>query len=414
MSVALRDVLTLVGRLDDSQGLDTPRERFRRFIDDRVADVAVARELLNQCQEALGDQHARARQDLVVVLGRFLGFDVTFGTYEPRAAARVGGHWRSRRQARIVLDIRSEQTPEADVDELARTVAALTATAPADAEERWVGLCVTTPFYAARRRLETLLGQLDTRDIRCVTLDSLLWLCDMATSGRIEHADVVRLLTSGPDSDFMIDLMRRLTETTTPKATIEPPLAWPAPQEAPKPSPPLGLVEVLREPVVVSTEVATEPDRSANAEHSRATGFWLAHLDSDENASPELVLHSVIGRRQVLGISDAGGFPPAAKPGDWVCFYIEDAGVVGHAQLDTIVSDATAMIRGARRFSAVFRLQHVGIYDVPSPVAPDSPIARLAARRPPDALGAFLEAISRDDYELVTSASAGRSRATAI
>jgi hypothetical protein len=162
---------------------------------------------------------------------------------------------------------------------------------------------------------------------------------------------------------------------------------------------------------VVLPDAVSGFSRTSNA--APATGFWVAHLLSDENASPELVLESVIRRRQVLGVTDPGGFPPAAKAGDWVCFCIESAGVVGHAQLDGVIADATGVIRGARRFSAVFRLQHVGIYDVPSPVTPDSPIARLAARRPENATGAFLAAISRADYEHATSMAPDR-RATAL
>lgn len=412
MSVTLREVLTLVGRLDDTAGVDTPRDRFRRFLDERVDDVAAARDLLKQCQDALGDQHARARQDLVVVLGRFLGFDVTFGTYEAHAAARVGGHWRSRRQARIVVDVRSEQTPDAEVDDLARTVAALAATSPG--EERWVGLCVTTPFYAARRRLETLLGQRAASDIRCVTLDSLLWLADTASSGRIEHADVVRLLTSGPDSDFMIDLMRRLTGGAVPVPSIGAERSQPLSPFVDLPSaiPVRRPVETrLASDGSASDFVSSGIDASSHDYDARATGFWVAHLAPDEDASPELVFESVIRRRQVLGVSDAGGFPPAAKAGDWVCFYIETAGVVGHAQLDGVIADASAIIRGARRFSAVYRLQHVGVYDVPSPVSLDSPIARLSARRPPSASGAFLAAIPRADYEQATSAVIDTTRA---
>jgi hypothetical protein len=412
MSVTLRDVLTLVGRLDDAAGTDTPRDRFRRFLDERVHDVAAARDLLNQCQEVLGDQHARARQDLVVVLGRFLGFEIMFGSYEHAPAARVSGQWRARRLARIVLDIRSEQTQEAAVDELARTVAALPAAA-GESDERWVGLCVTTPFYAARRRLEALLGQRETRDIRSVSLDSLLWLADMAASNRIEQADSVRLLTSGPDSDFMIDLMRRLTESaarTAPDGSVATPQVHPVAGAA------TAVEEVVPEPQPPSFAwPAASPVRDPiNRERADApaTGFWLAHLATDEDASPQLVLDTVIRRRQVLGISDTGGFPPAAKPGDWVCFYIDDAGIVGHAQLDGVISDATAMIRGARRFNAVFRLQHVGVYDVPSPVVADSPIARLVSRSP-EADGVFLASISRTDYELVTGAAVDQSRASA-
>jgi hypothetical protein len=208
----------------------------------------------------------------------------------------------------------------------------------------------------------------------------------------------------------MIGLMRRLTESAAPKSGT----AAAFYPDASATNVDAVAVEEAASPVTPPPAPPLAWPVSTDGEHVRATGFWVAHLATDENASPELVLDSVIRRRQVLGVSDAGGFPPAARAGDWVCFYIQQSGVVGHAQLDGVISDATAIIRGARRFSAVFRLQHVGIYDVPSPVAPDSVIARLAARRPPNALGAFLAAISRDDYELVTGAAVDASRANAI
>jgi hypothetical protein len=234
----------------------------------------------------------------------------------------------------------------------------------------------------------------------------------MAASNRIEHADIVRLLTSGPDSDFMIDLMRRLTESAargTADARIE---SEPVDLVS---SPAVAVDEIVKAaeaPLAWPVTPSSTGDSSGAAHvEPRATGFWLAHLVTDEDASPELVLDTVIRRRQVLGVSDAGGFPPAAKQGDWVCFYIDTVGIVGHAQLDGVISDATAIIRGARRFSAVFRLQHVGIYDVPSPVMPDSAIARVVAARTAESNGAFLSAISRADYELVTGAAVDQSRA---
>ena len=390
MSIALQEILTLVGRLDDTPGFDTPRERFRRFLAERVTDVAGIRALVAQCQEALGDQHARARQDLLVMLGRYLGFEVTFGGYEPRhGSVRVEGHWRSRRQARIVLEVRSEQTQDSDVEELSRTVAALSAAAPPDLEERWVGLCVTTPFYAARRRLEALLAQRDRSDIRCVTVESLLWLAEMASTSRLEHADVIRLLTSGPDSDLMIDLMRRLSEGSrvqTERAAAATVATLSASPTTPTPAggttPHLTIVE--------------KPDRE------RETLFWLASLTSDENATPELVFDSVIRRRHLLGIAETGPFPPAAQAGDWVCFFIRGTGVVGHARLDSVISDASAVIRGARRFTAVFRLRDLAIYEVPNAVAAEPVAERIAGHMPFDVGGAFLASISRADYQQLT------------
>ena len=111
----------------------TPRERFRRFLLEQVTGVAAIRSMLDQAHATLGDQHARARQDLILLLGRFLGFDVAFGSYEATAGSvRLEGHWRSRRRARIAIEVRSEQTADADVDTLARTVNALTASLPGD------------------------------------------------------------------------------------------------------------------------------------------------------------------------------------------------------------------------------------------------------------------------------------------
>lgn len=391
MSFELQDILSLVGRLDETPGFDTPRERFRRFLTERVTDVTEIRSLLSQCQQALGDQHARARHDLIVLLGVFLGFEVTFGGYEaPGRPARLSGHWRSRRHARLIVDVRSEETAGGDVEELSKTVNVMRANAPPDLEERWVGLCVTTPFYSARRRLEALLAQRADADIRCVTVDSLLWLAEMVSADRLEHADVLRLLTSGPESDFTIDLMRRLAEgnkapdgspATTPETESPDTDPEPARQPRAEPASRLSIVET--------------PDRRRDAE------YWLANLASDESASPEQMVDYVIRGRQVLGVTDTGPLPLPVRPGDFVCFYIAGTGIVGHAQFDTAIDDASAVIRGAGRFTAVFQLLHVTIYDRPHRVMLESLGLHVPNRSPYDN-GAMLAPISRIDYEALT------------
>lgn len=397
MSFELQDILSLVGRLDETPGFDTPRERFRRFLTERVTDVTEIRSLLSQCQQALGDQHARARHDLIVLLGVFLGFEVTFGGYEaPGRPARLSGHWRSRRQARLIVDVRSEETAGGDVEELAKTVKAMGADAPPDLEERWLGLCVTTPFYSARRRLEALLAQRPDADIRCVTVDSLLWLADKVSADLLEHADVLRLLTSGPESDFTIDLMRRMAEGS--KTPDVPEDATPAASESD--------AEPSRDPWPESAgrlSIVETPDRRRDAE------YWLANLASDESASPEQMVDFVIRGRQVLGVTDTGPLPLPVRPGDFVCFYIAGTGIVGHAQFDTAIEDASAVIRGAGRFTAVFQLKHVMIYDVPHRVMLESLGLHVPNRSPYDN-GAMLAPISREDYEALTLGPPGHDR----
>ncbi len=395
MGFALQEILTLVGRLDDGPGFDTPRERFRRFLTERLTDVAGVRALIAQCQQGIGDQPARARHDLIVLLGVFLGFEVSFGGYEPPAGPpHLSGHWRSRRRARIVLDVRSEQTAGADVDELSRVVAELAANTPPDLDERWIGLCVTTPFYTARRHLESLLAQRPSSDIRCVSVDSLLWLADMVSADRLTHNDALRLLTAGPDSDFTVDLMRRMSGSAAPVQPVQPE------SRTPHAAPP----QVHYEPV--PSEQASHLSIVDRAERGRETDYWLASLVADETSSPEQLLDFVIRGRQLLGISDSGPFPMPVHEGDWVCFYIAGTGIVGHAQFDGLIPDAAAVIRDAGRFTAVFQLRNVSIYDTPNRVSIESIGLQIPGRMPYDD-GAMLAPISRRDYESLTAGGPG-------
>ncbi|MFN7981228.1 MAG: hypothetical protein U0Q11_05170 [Vicinamibacterales bacterium] len=402
MSFELPDILALVGRLDETPGFDAPRERFRRFLTERITDVASVRSLLSQCQQALGDQHERARHDLIVLLGVFLGFEVTFGGYEaPGRPARLCGHWRSRRHARLIVDVRSEQTAGDDIDELVQTVQSMGADAPPDLGERWMGLCVTTPFYSARRRLAALLAHRPESNIRCVTVDSLIWLAEMVTAGRLEHQDVLRLLMSGSESDFTIDLMRRVASGVIREA-----------EPAAETSDTGRIADTHEVDRPVSSFWSETPGRLsivANSGQPRDAEYWLANLASDESASPEQMVDFVIRGRQVLGITDPGPLPMPVRPGDSVCFYIAGTGIVGHAQFDNPIADAAAAIRGAGRFTSVFQLKNVSIYDAPHRVLLESLGLHVPMRSPYDN-GAMLAPITREDFEALTLGPPGHER----
>ena len=53
MSVTLKQILDLVGKLDDSLGDDTPRERFRRFLKENVKEVGQVRDYVEECVMAI-------------------------------------------------------------------------------------------------------------------------------------------------------------------------------------------------------------------------------------------------------------------------------------------------------------------------------------------------------------------------
>ncbi len=412
MTLPLVDILALVGRLDDAPGYDSARERFRRYLSTHVTDVAALRALLAQTQERLGDQHARARHDVVTLLGRFLGLEVIFGAYQPtaRGSGQPDSEWRSASRAHILLAVLSEQSTDEELDHLSRVVTERRAGGAAG--ERWVGLCVTTPFYTARRHLEERLIQRTFADLRCVSLDSVLWLADSAAASRLPHDDVVRLLTSGPDSDFMIGLMRRLTEPSGSE-----------PAREPADPPDVLRADGVRPDTPASDPLAPVVERRAASSQGAAAGsaggthafvappqpavapsFWLATIGDDESATPEQILYSVIGRRHVLGIGDAAPIRLRPRAGDGVCFAIPGTGVVGCAHIDSVITDATPPIRSARRFSAVFRLREVVLFDTPSAPASDAVLRQATATLQPGS-GSVLFGLSRADYEWLTAGS---------
>lgn len=79
--VNLDQLLRLVGELNDQPGTDTPRVRFRQFLDESVTAPGDLRDFVERCLSQKGAQYERALQDLVNHAGRLMGFDVEFGRY---------------------------------------------------------------------------------------------------------------------------------------------------------------------------------------------------------------------------------------------------------------------------------------------------------------------------------------------
>jgi hypothetical protein len=373
MSVILNDLLALVGRLDDSPGFDTPRERFRRFLLDRVSDPGVARSLIDQSQRSLDEQHHRSLQDAIVVLGRFLGFETGFGTYQRVAgAAKHDGQWRSRRRLEVVLDVRTDETPRSDLDELSRALSGLAASSRSDVPH--LGLVIVTPLYGGRARLDDAVhAEKSLPDVRVVSIRSLLWLADMVSAGRLKHHEIVRLLTSGASLDFVVDLLERFAT---------------------------GAEESAEENAEGSGESSVAAEGAAPSVRSEPA-YWVATIDRDETATPEQFVESVIRRRQILGVND-GGADLRARAGDWICFSVRGKGTVGHARVDSVIN-GTSLIRGSDRFTGVFRLTDTEIYDAPIALDPETEQKRLAEPVPADQHGPFLGPVSREEFAELTA-----------
>ena len=359
MSITLDELLFLVGRLDDAPGFDAPRERFRRFLLERVTDVPAANALVDECQRSVGEQRHRALQDLVVSLGRLLRFEITFGTYERSPdSVQVDGQWRSPGLLDVVIELRTEQTTSPTLDGLARAMAV---TEGAGLEPR-IGLCVVARQYAARSKLSRALADV-TRlpNIHVVSVASLLALAAQVAADRVTHTEVVTLLRSGVALDFVIDLLDR------PAVTSQ------------------------------SNESTAEPGQPAPTGHHEPA-YWVATIAGNEVAAPEQLLAAVVAERRVLAICPAGKLRSQGSPGDWVCFFVPGKGIVGHAQLASIIEDSAKVVRHARRFSSVYRLTSVTLYE--RPILQALRADRPFAVPPPDVplAGPCLAPIARQDF----------------
>ncbi|MGE0450503.1 MAG: hypothetical protein AB7Q29_13090 [Vicinamibacterales bacterium] len=394
MIANLHDVLKRIGPLDDRLEPGTPRGLFHQFLAE-YGDPQSIGALLAQCQEQLGQQYAFARQDLVVKLGERLGFEPSYGAYEPaRGTAQDMGRWRSPTGALILLDVRSERTPHDDATDLMSAIDVASAVAPAGPSAP-TGLLVITPFYVSRDSLEAWLSRQPRHDLRCVSVKSLVRLAEMRAAGRLSHDEIVRLLTHGFDADFMIELARGLTLGTGGRR-VRP---------------------------------AIRPRVAPRARHTRGRRVWIAMLAGDESASPRQLLECVIHRRRILGVSrlvaqpseqssgaaggDGSGAVDGAAPrdgapraGERVAFYIAGEGIVGHATLDGLASNPAAVIRHADRFAAVCRLRAVEIYEAPRFVEPSSRAGRVIYGATGHGAGSVMYAVDQTDSASGSSADA--------
>lgn len=362
MNLTLNELLPLVGRLDSSPGFDTPRERYRRFLLDHVTDVQIARALVEDCERSVGEQHHRALQDLIVLVGRFLGFETIFGMYErPADGVKIDGHWRSRGLLDVVLEVRTDQTSNPTAEHLARAVAATT-TAPARTSTGMcMGLAVVARHYVARGRLQhTIAADANGSVLRTISVQSLLSLASQVVAARVSHVETVKLLQSGGALDLVIDLVDR------------PPASDRAVESIPEPAP------------------------------RRPPAFWVATIFDNETPAAEL-LASVVAHRQVLGICRTGTSQSDGSPGDWVCFFLPNRGIAGHARLASVVDNSASIVRSAEQFSRVYRLTNVELYE--EPVVQALRAGRPFEVPPPNVLvaGPCLSPIARQDFMALTT-----------
>lgn len=364
MNLTVSQLLGVVGRLDDKPGFDTPRERFRRLLAERITDAASARAVIAECRQVGGEQHARALQDAVVLTGKLLGFETKFGPYEHDAgAAPVGGEWLSRRRLRVLLMVCGPQTDASHLDTFTKPLQNAEGSPELFGTPR-IALCVLTPLCAAKTRIEEHVRNQGTGAMRLITLDGILHLVELIGAERLTGEDILRVLN--------------------PAATVD------------------SLIEVLDRRAAAAATAVVSVERLHLPEESPGNRCWVAAIRLPHDTPPAPFVDSVIAKRRLLPVNPAAQVRGTVRTGDAVCVSIADAGFVAHARVDGLVTDGSTLVRDAQRFAQVVKLADVTVYDAPLLPTPDL-VRRLDLGMNGEA-NAIISPISRQDFELVVRA----------
>lgn len=391
MAVTLNQILELVGKLDDSPGDETPRERFRRFLQSNVTEIGQVRDYIEECLRSTGPQYSRALQDLVNHLGRFLGFEVVFGRYQG-VAGEVGfdGLWRSPSGLHIVIEVKTTEAYAVRTSSLVGYVDGLISEKKIPDWDCALGLYVVgRPDPDVRQLENAIIAERRTSQLRIVAVDSLLGLAELMDQYDVTHEDVLTVLRpSGPKVDPIVGLMVRLIASTS---AIVP-----------------GEQELVR-------TMEPSPPSDERPEPGREVTYWLCPVACGENEKASQVVERLVGKEHIFAIGEKTPARKGLEPGDWICFYAAQTGVVAHARVTTAPEHRVdERIWDPQRYSWVFDLDEVKLY-TDRPVALDLELREkldaFEGRDPNEPWSWFVQAtrkVSEHDFRLLTNQTASR------
>jgi hypothetical protein len=356
MVLTLQQILALVGKLDDSPGNETSRERFRQFLKQNVRDVGQIRDYIEECLRSSGDQYNRSLQDLVNYLGDFLGFNVTFGRYQGvQGQNGFDGHWISPTGFHIVVEVKTTDAYAIKASTLVGYVDGLISEKTISNWDSALGLYVVGRPDAELRQLENaIVAERRTQQLRIISTESLLSLTETASEYKVTHGEILSLLRpSEPKIDTIVDLISRLVAERKSESIEE---------------------------VTTLLEIEKTPHSKEQPEQENEV-YWLTSVKSDEKATAEDTVKLLVGREHVYAFGDGTPGRKRIKPGDWICFYAAGKGVIAHAKITSRPEKKpNRHVRYPDKYQWTFGLDNTVLY-------PDTPVVISADAR--NSLDAF-------------------------
>jgi hypothetical protein len=350
MDITLAGILKLVGTLSDRSGDDAPQQRFRTFLNDNVKEVGQIRDYISECLRTTGPQYNHALQDLVNLIGSFLGFEVEYGCYQG-AAGKIGfdGLWKSPIQPdgfHVVIETKTTEVYAINTATLVGYVDNLISERTIPSWESALGLYVVGRPDPNLKPLEnSIVVQKRSDQLRIISVESLLSLAEMMNEYDVRHEDILAVLRpSGPTIDPVVELMARLVaQQIVAQQTV------------------VGPSEIAH--IKNSTEAKQEANEDKAPSSEAATSYWLTPVRSDEEESAEETITSLVAQEHIYAFGERTPGRKLIKPGDWICFYSSGNGVVAHARITSLPrNELNPHVRHSERYPWVFDLDSEELY----------------------------------------------------
>lgn len=375
-AISLQQILNLVGKLDDSPGIETPRERFRAFLKNNVQEIGQIRDYIEECLRLTGDQYNRALQDLVNHLGSLLDFEVQFGRYHGvRGEIGFDGHWKSPSGSHIVVEVKTTEAYTVKTSTLVGYVDELISEKGIPAWDNALGLYVIGKPDPGINQLENaIVAEKRMNQLRIISVESLLSLAEMMNEYEVDHEDILAiLLPSGPRVDPVVELMSRV-------------VAQPPPGELP-------------------------PEEEKLPETGEVK-YWLTPVRSEPGRTAEQVIQTLVAEEGIYAFGERTPGRRHLKPGDWLCFHASGKGVIAHAKVKSKPEKKPhPKVKHQDKYPWTFQVGDAKLY-LNDPVIIDAEVrANLEVFRNRDLnkpWGWFVQAtrsISRNDFNILTRSS---------
>jgi len=372
MNITLSQVLGLVGKLDDSPGKDTPRERFRRFLRENIKDVSSLRDYVEECLRNTGEQYNYALQDLVNHIGTFLGFEVVFGRYRG-VPGEIGfdGHWKSPTGFHIVVEVKKSEVYSTRTSVLVNYIDRLISERRIPDWDHALGLYVIGRPDPSIKQLEnSIIAERRERQLRVISVEALLSLAEIKAQYDVSHEDLLNIIRpSTPRIDPIVDVIIRLASPSS--------------------------LEITKEEEKVS-------------EIKERVNYFLAPAKGDETRTAEDIVRYLVGEKKLWAFGERTPYREVLKPGDKICFYASGKGVVAHAEIATKPEKVKKPeIKELRGYPWIFKLKNVRLY-LDDPVILDANLRSkldVFKERDQSAWGWFVhrtQKITEHDFKLLT------------